>query len=189
MHFALPKPSQVQSVCIVRLICKLVVRGLRDLYAYQNSCEIRVVVCEIWAENQRVQNLPFFGNCAHSSYKKITIVVDYPTMEHGQDLLLDGPFEVSKILVYTLSFAFAFSYQQCTSSLGVLQINLYHRESKAIWKASNNRFPILELLFDPKEEASRWKVSLTKLVLLRCNSNSTYYATASRRKLYSTARW
>jgi hypothetical protein len=33
---------------------------------------------------------------------------------------------------------------------------------------SNNRFAILELLFDPKEEASRWKVSLIKLVLLHC---------------------
>jgi hypothetical protein len=40
-----------------------------------------------------------------------------------------------------------------------LQINLYHRESKAIWKVSNNRFPILELLFDPKKEASRWKLA------------------------------
>jgi hypothetical protein len=83
---------------------------------------------------------------------------------------LDGPFEVSKILVYTLSFVFAFSYQQCTCSLGVLQISLYHRKSKAVWKVSNNRFPILELLFDPKEEASRWKVGLTKLVLLHCKS-------------------
>jgi hypothetical protein len=33
-----------------------------------------------------------------------------PSVEHSQDLLLDGPFEVSKILVYTLSFAFAFLY-------------------------------------------------------------------------------
>jgi hypothetical protein len=74
---------------------------------------------------------------------------------NGRNLLLDGPFEVPKILVYTLSFAFAFSYQQCMSSLGVLQINLYHRTSKAILIVSNNRFPILELLFDPKEEASR----------------------------------
>jgi hypothetical protein len=141
-----------------------------DLYAYQNSCENRAVVCEIWAESQRVQNLPFSGNCAHSSYKKIMIVVDYPSVENGRDLLLDTPFEVSKIIVYTHSFAFAFSYQQCTRSLGVLQINSYLHESKAIWKLSNNRFPILELLFDPNEEASRWKVSLTKLVLLCCKS-------------------
>jgi hypothetical protein len=55
-----------------------------------------------------------------------------PSVEHGCDLLLDGPFEVSKILVYTLSFVFAFSCQQYTSNLGVLQINVYHRESKAI---------------------------------------------------------
>jgi hypothetical protein len=51
---------------------------------------------------------------------------------NGRNLLLDGPFEVPKILVYTLLFASAFSYQQCTSSFGVLQINLYHRKSKAI---------------------------------------------------------
>jgi hypothetical protein len=87
---------------------------------------------------------------------------------NGQNLLLDGPFEVPKILVYTLSFAFAFSYQQCTICLGVLQINLYHRKSKAIWKVSNNRFPILELLFDPKEEVSWWKVDLPNL--LHCKS-------------------
>jgi hypothetical protein len=73
---------------------------------------------------------------------------------NGQNLLLDGPFEVPKVLVYTLLFAFAFSYQQCTSSYDVLQINLYHHESKANRKVSNNIFPILELLFDPKEEAS-----------------------------------
>jgi hypothetical protein len=52
----------------------------------------------------------FLGNYNHSSYKKITIVVDFSSVEHGQDLLLEGPFKVSKILVYTLSFAFTFSY-------------------------------------------------------------------------------
>jgi hypothetical protein len=41
-------------------------------------------------------------------------------VKHGRDLLVDGPFEVLKILVDTLSFAFAFSYQQCTSSLDTI---------------------------------------------------------------------
>jgi hypothetical protein len=70
-----------------------------------------------------------------------------------------APFEVPQILVYTLSFAFALLYQQGMSIFGGLQINVYHRELKAIWKVWNNRFPILELLFDPKKEASRWKLA------------------------------
>jgi hypothetical protein len=127
------------------------------------------VVCEIWVENRRVQNLPFFWWLCLLAWKGCDSG-RCCSAEHGRDLLLDIPFEVSKILVYILLFAFAFSYQQCTSSLGVLQINLYHRESKANWKVSNNRFLILELLFDHKEEASRWKFSLRKLVLLRCKS-------------------
>jgi glutathione S-transferase len=55
-----------------------------------------------------------------------------------------------------------------------LQINLYYRESKAIWKVLNNRFPILELLFDPKKEASRWKLAwqgfyIASQLNLQCN--------------------
>jgi hypothetical protein len=123
-------------------------------------------VCEMWVENQRVQNLPFFWwLCSVLEWEGYNSG-RYPSVEHGQDLLLDGSLVVSRILVYALSFAFAFSYQQCMSSLGVLQINLYHHKSKVIWKVSNNRFSILELLFDPNKEASRWKVNLTKLVLL-----------------------
>jgi hypothetical protein len=53
-------------------------------------------------------------------------------------------------------------------------------------KSVKQHIPTLELLFDSKEKASRWKVSLTKLVSLRCKSNSTYCATASQRGLYST---
>jgi hypothetical protein len=145
-----------------------------------------VVVCEIWAKTRRVQNRPFFrwlcSVLAWEGYDSSRC----PSVKHSRDLLLDDPFKVSKILVYTLLFAFAFSYQQCTNSFGALQINLYHSESKVIWKVSNNRFPILELLFDPKDEASRWKVGLTKLVLLHCKSTQLTMQLHHEGKLYST---
>jgi hypothetical protein len=62
----------------------------------------------------------------------------------------------SQIYYFTLfHFVFAFSYQHCMSNHGILQINLYHCESKAIWKVSNHRLQIMILrLIDLRAEAS-----------------------------------
>jgi hypothetical protein len=97
----------------------------------------------------------FSGNRAHSSQRKITIVVDSSQCGTWSRSAMDGPFEVSKILVYTLSFAFVFLYQRYMSSLGFCESIYTIANRKQFGKVSNNRFAILELLFDPKEEASR----------------------------------
>jgi hypothetical protein len=74
----------------------------------------------------------FFSDCAQYSHEKVMIVVDVLVWNMVEICCWVSLFEVSKILVYTLLFAFAFSYQQCTSSHDVLRANLYHPESKAL---------------------------------------------------------
>jgi hypothetical protein len=60
---------------------------------------------------------------------------------NGRKLLLDGPFEVPKVLVYTLSFAFAFSYKQCTSSLGFCKSIYTIANQKQFEKCQTTDFP------------------------------------------------
>jgi hypothetical protein len=60
---------------------------------------------------------------------------------NGRNLLLDGPFKVPQILVYTLLFAFAFSYKQCTSSRGFYKANYAIANRKQFEKCQTIDFP------------------------------------------------
>ena len=117
-----------------------VVRGLLDLYAYPKFMHNGVVVCEVWIENQGIQNLWFLCWLLSS----LTLETWCCSSGHvGNVMIVNTLDALEKTPGTPFCLAFALSYQQWWSSQGVLQVNLCFCESKTTWKVSNNRFQIL----------------------------------------------
>jgi hypothetical protein len=93
---------------------------------------------------------------------------------------LDGPFEVSQILVYTLLFAFAFSYPQCMSNLGFCKSIYTIVNQKQFEKCQTIDFPSSSCCFilKRKPQGESWPDKVATLQV-----NSTYSATKSQRKI------
>ena len=150
---------------------------------------ISAVVCEIWIENKRVQNLQFRGDCDHPSPEKVVFTIDAKIGNTIIVLPLDNPlYTLEKTNCTPMCLAFALLGQQCVSSQGVLEAKLCPCNSKVIRKVSNHRF--LDYGFwdidGPKNGSLDVKYSLRKRVLLRCKSTQLAVQLHHEGKLCST---
>ena len=150
---------------------------------------IGAVVCEIWIENKRVQNLQFRGDCDHPSPEKVVFTIDAKIGNTIIVLPLDNPLYALEKTPCTHVCAVPLSSRIDNS----WAVKMFYKSNCALairrqlerCQAADFRIMVFEILIGLRMEASTTNV-VRKLVLLRCKSTQLAVQLHHEGKLCST---